>query len=185
MDNNMKGILVALVVFMMFLSCATLSTKCQDKNQPDTIKIHLGYSNLRSDDVNATFGTTTIPIGIIESHAVTGTASVKALSRSRFSFRFAGEFSTNINRSRFHQYSGGTQVFFKLFENRVEPFGELLFGVHRTEDGQNHFLKTYGGGLDVRVTPRFGFRAFQYDRQAVDLFPKRLTKLSTGIFVVF
>lgn len=108
---------------------------------------------------------------------------------------FSGNYGSinNIGGSAIHTFLAGPEL---RFPAPISPFVHLMFGAVRVNGGGNTamssvvhttFSTTFGGGLDLNMSKRFGIRAFQLDyitshfnRQRQDNF-----RMSAGIVFRF
>ena len=131
-----------------------------------TIDVFAGYSYLRANP--ATSGTDGISLN-------GGSASVAYNFNNWLSgvADFGGYHSTNILGSgvdgTVSTYLFGPRVSYHRY-GRVTPFGEVLFGVARTDasllntnNTQNAFAMTVGGGIDYRLNSHFSLRPAKVD----------------------
>lgn len=153
----------------------------------DKVKVVVQYANSRNDgEVRITFPNgVTIPVDILEGHAIDISGYYKVVGNNWYRLSAVADFSTNINGSRFHQYAAGNQFAIKLFNNRVEPFVQLVLGAYRFEDSRTEFFKQLSGGVDINIGEHFGVRSFQYGKRYVNNTPFNNIVISTGLFVKF
>lgn len=161
-------ILGILFISLMFISYSKAQTK-----------VYVGYTNIRADDI--TFQG--FPIPIREAHSITGSIQSTIYKHQKFSFQGVGEFSTNVNRSLFHQYLGGSQVTYSPTE-KFDIYGRALFGVHRA-NAVNYFSKKLAVGVDVNLFSHFFVRPLEVGRLVNDNFLKKNITISSGIGLRF
>jgi hypothetical protein len=82
-------------------------------------------------------------------------------------------------------YSIGPKVSIPIFKGVVAPYGRALFGVTTTYNGDRAYTQTFGGGIDVLVGRKLGFRALGYDRVMPEGSSSDFGRVTAGVFVRF
>ncbi len=108
---------------------------------------------------------------------------------------FSGNYGSinNIGGSAIHTYLFGPEL---RFPAPISPFVHLMFGAVRVSGGGSSpmssvvhttFSTTFGGGLDLRTSKRFGIRAFQLDYVTSHFNHQRQDnfRMSVGIIIRF
>lgn len=152
------------VSLLGFASLFAVATQAQEERK--TIDVFAGYSYVRANP--ATSGTDGFNL-----HG--GSASVAYNFNNWLSgvADFGGYTNSNILGSRtsgtLSTYLFGPRVSYRRF-NRITPFGEVLFGVAHTgatflntNNSQNAFAMTVGGGVDYRLSSHFSLRPAKVD----------------------
>ena len=100
------------------------------------------------------------------------------------------------NKLRLYNFLGGVQVKDNASERTVKPFAHALVGaanrrlssnigdIARTSGSNTGFAGAFGGGLDLRVSPRVDFRAVQLDYNPTKLIINTQHSLRIGVGIV-
>ena len=182
----------AVVCLLALFSFGGLSVRAQESSR---INVFLGYSY-----VQANASTT----GLDSFHLNGGSASTVYNFTSWLGgvADFGGYTSGNIGRSgaggTLSTYLFGPRVSYRHF-GRVTPFGQVLFGVARTNASafetpaaQNAFAMIAGGGVDYKLAEHFSLRPMQVD-YLMTRFPETTSgnqtqnnlRVSTGVVLRF
>jgi opacity protein-like surface antigen len=162
-----EGMKMRVVVCLLAL-CAFALSAANLRAQDETPKVDLfaGYSYLQSNPSSANLDSFHLNGGSVSgAYNVTNWFGAVA--------DFGAYTNGNIGRSgaggTTSTYLFGPRVSYRHFR-RVTPFGQVLFGVARTNasafltsGSQNAFAMTAGGGVDLRLTDRFALRPMQVE----------------------
>jgi opacity protein-like surface antigen len=133
---------------------------------PSKVDVFAGYSFLQANPSTPTMDSFRLNGGSVSgayniNNWLSGVADLGAYTNGNIGRDgFGGTMST---------YLFGPRLSYRHF-HRVTPFGQVLFGVARTNaaafqtaNSQNAFAMTAGGGVDYRLTRRLTFRPLQVE----------------------
>jgi opacity protein-like surface antigen len=154
------------VVVSLLGFAALFASAAQAQEERKTIDVFAGYSYVRANP--ATAGQDSFSLN-------GGSASIAYNVNNWLSgiADFGGYTNTNILGSgvdgTLSTYLFGPRVSYRHY-GRVTPFGEVLFGVAHTgasllasNNSQNAFAMTVGGGFDYRISSHWSVRAAKVD----------------------
>jgi opacity protein-like surface antigen len=154
----------ALVCLVAMLGLAAVSLKAQE--EAPKVDVFAGYSYVQANPSTATLDSFHLNGGSVSgayhfTNWLSGVADFGAYTNGNIGREgFGGTMST---------YLFGPRISYRHFR-RITPFGQVLFGVARTNasafftsSSQNGFAMTAGGGVDLRLADHWSLRPLQVE----------------------
>ena len=183
------------------MACAASFSFAQSDDY-NKVDIYAGFSHARVD-----FGGDFEGFNGVEG-AVTGNISRYIGLKGDYAFhRKNFDFLPSVDvKARTHTFVGGVQFKDNSKETKLKPFGHLMAGItHAKADfdpvacatvlgvpcplvvnnSDSGFAGVFGGGLDIKISPRVDFRAIQLDYNPTRLGGETQHNFRVGIGVVF